>query len=61
MAEVATLEMRDAVESDLPGILEIYNEVVANSTAIYTETPSTLDERHAWWRARLALGYPAHV
>ena len=53
--------MRDAVESDLPGILEIYNEVVANSTAIYTETPSTLDERHAWWRARLALGYPAHV
>ena len=55
------MDIRDAVEGDLPGILEIYNEVVANSTAIYRDDPSTLDERLDWWRARVALGYPVLV
>jgi L-amino acid N-acyltransferase YncA len=53
--------VRDAVEADLPAILAIYNEIIATSTAVYRETPATLDERLAWWRAKLEPGYPTLV
>src|ERR1700738_428702 len=52
------MEIRDARESDLAAILEIYNQVIATSTAVYCEEPATLDDRRAWWRARSAQGYP---
>jgi L-amino acid N-acyltransferase YncA len=55
------MEIRDAAAGDLPELLGIYNEVIATSTAIYTEQPSTLDERVAWWNARVAQGYPVLV
>ena len=48
--------IRDATQADLPGILDIYNEVIANSTAIYTEEPLPLDERRAWFAGRQAQG-----
>jgi L-amino acid N-acyltransferase len=53
--------LRDAVESDLPGILGIYNEIIAHSTAIYTERPISLDDRLAWFRARQEQKYPILV
>jgi len=56
-----TMEIRDAGVDDLPGLLAIYNEVIATSTAIYTEQPATLDDRVAWWNARVAQGYPVLV
>ena len=52
------MEVRDAMESDLPGLLAIYNDVIANSTAVYTDTPVTLDDRRQWWQTRVASGYP---
>ena len=55
------MEIRDAGEPDLPGLLAIYNEVVATSTAIYSYVPTTLEERTAWWRARVGTGYPVLV
>ena len=55
------MEIRDAGVEDLPGLLAIYNEVIATSTAIYTEQPATLDDRVAWWNARVAQGYPVLV
>jgi phosphinothricin acetyltransferase len=55
------MDIRDAREEDLAGILVIYNDVIATSTAIYTEAASTLDDRRAWWQARVALGYPVLV
>jgi phosphinothricin acetyltransferase len=55
------MEIRDAGADDLPGLLAIYNEVIATSTAIYTEQPATLDDRVAWWNARVAQGYPVLV
>ena len=55
------MQVRDATEADLPMIQAIYNEVIANTTAVYSETPVTLDERRAWWSGRLALGYPLLV
>jgi phosphinothricin acetyltransferase len=52
------MRIREATAGDLPAILEIHNEVVANSTAIYAYEPSTLDERAAWFEDRRARGYP---
>jgi L-amino acid N-acyltransferase YncA len=53
--------IRDATEADLPQILRVYNEVIAHSTAIWTEEPSTLEDRQAWFVARKGLGYPILV
>ncbi|MBV9698108.1 MAG: N-acetyltransferase [Gammaproteobacteria bacterium] len=53
--------MREALEADLPGLLAIYNEVIEHSTAVYSSTPVTLEERRAWWQARRAQGYPVLV
>jgi len=55
------MSLRPATEADLPGILEIYNEVIANSTVVYSEAPSTLEDRAAWLKARCDLGYPVLV
>ena len=55
------MNVRDAVEPDVPALLAIYNEVIATSTAIYIDQPTTLEERLAWWRGRVAAGYPVLV
>jgi phosphinothricin acetyltransferase len=55
------MQVRDATEADLPMILAIYNEIIANTTAVYSEKPVTLDDRRAWWRARAELRYPVLV
>lgn len=53
--------VRDATESDVPAILAIYNDVLATSTAIFSEIPSTREERLQWFQARKGLGYPILV
>lgn len=53
--------IRDATEADLPAILAIYNHVIATSNAVYTETPSTLEDRQAWLAARRAGNFPVLV
>jgi L-amino acid N-acyltransferase len=53
--------IRAARETDLPGILAIYNDVIATSTAVYTSEPATLDERRTWFGARCAQGFPVLV
>jgi phosphinothricin acetyltransferase len=55
------MELRDAEQTDLPAILDIYNEIIAHSTAIYSEQPTTLDERMEWFKARRRQGYPILV
>ena len=55
------MELRDAAEEDLAGLVAIYNDVIATSTAVYSDTPVTLEDRRQWWRARLAAGYPVLV
>jgi L-amino acid N-acyltransferase len=55
------IPIRDAREDDLPAVLQIYNEVMATSTAIYSEQPSTLEDRIAWWQGRVSAGYPVLV
>jgi phosphinothricin acetyltransferase len=55
------MEIRDARTEDLSGILSIYNEVIAHSTAIYAFDPVDLADRRAWFDARSASGYPVLV
>lgn len=53
--------IRDAVRSDVPSILEIHNDVVRNTTSIYDRHQSTLEEREAWFDARMERGFPVLV
>ena len=55
------MTMRPATEDDIPAITGIYNEVVANSAAVWTEKPDTEAERLAWMETRRGLGYPVLV
>jgi L-amino acid N-acyltransferase len=56
-----TVTVRDASEADLAATLEIYNEVIATSTAVFTDVPRTLNEHRAWWEARRSAGFPVLV
>ena len=53
--------IRPATEADLPGILVIYNELIANSTAVYVFRPQTLDQRQQWFAELKAGGWPVLV
>ncbi len=55
------MQVREANEADLPGILEIYNDVIRTSTAVYAVESVTLEERGAWLAARRARGFPVLV
>ncbi len=57
----AVVSIRAARETDLPAILAIYNDAVANTNAIWNETLSDLDGRRSWWRERTARGFPVLV
>ncbi|HEY7887712.1 MAG TPA: GNAT family N-acetyltransferase [Steroidobacteraceae bacterium] len=55
------MQLLDAAEHDLAGLVAIYNEVIATSTAVYSSTPVTVEDRRQWWRARVAAGFPVLV
>jgi L-amino acid N-acyltransferase len=51
----------DAALEDLPGVLAIFNDVIAHTTAVYREQPVTLEERTSWRKSRLEQGFPVLV
>jgi phosphinothricin acetyltransferase len=53
--------IREATPGDLPGILAIYNEVIATSTASYKHEPLTIEERQSWFEDQRARRYPVFV
>ena len=53
--------IRDANESDLPVILDIYNDVIVNTTAVYSEKPHTLQMRMDWYLDRINNDFPVFV
>lgn len=55
------MEIRDACEADLAGILAIYNDAVLTTTAIWNETVADLASRRAWLDERRSQGYPVLV
>ncbi len=55
------MQIRPATRADLPGILEIYNDAVLNTTATYDYEPRTLEHRAQWFEERTRDGYPIFV
>ena len=53
--------IRPATAADLPAIVAIMNEVIANTLAIYAYEPVSLEERQAWFAAQQAGGWPLLV
>ncbi|MCY1404267.1 L-methionine sulfoximine/L-methionine sulfone acetyltransferase [compost metagenome] len=56
-----SLVIRDASEADLPGIRDIYNDAVRNTTAIWNEIEVDLDNRRDWFAGRRQQGFPVLV
>jgi L-amino acid N-acyltransferase len=50
-----------AARTQLPEILAIYNEVIRNTTAVYSDSEVTLADREAWFDAKAAQGFPVLV
>lgn len=55
------MNILDATEKDLPAILDIYNDAVSNTAAIWNDIQVDLANRRDWWRQRIAQGYPVLV
>ncbi|MGO1632422.1 MAG: GNAT family N-acetyltransferase [Staphylococcus equorum] len=53
--------IRNAVQSDLPNILDIYNDAILNTTAVYTYNPQTLESREAWFEKKADNNEPIIV
>ena len=50
--------IHNASRCDLPQILAIYNEVIRNSTAVYSEEEFTPARGEAWFDAKMQHGFP---
>ena len=55
------MNIRPATFDDLPGILEIYNDAVLNTTATYDCAPRTLEHRVAWFEEHERQRLPVFV
>lgn len=55
------LRIRDAAPADIPAMLAIYNEVIANTTAIYSYEPRSLEAHAAWLQTKRAENWPVLV
>lgn len=55
------MNLRDAAESDLPAIVEIYNAAILTRMATAQLEPVTLAERRPWFRAHTADAHPIWV
>ncbi|MCB1507300.1 MAG: N-acetyltransferase [Hyphomicrobiaceae bacterium] len=53
--------VRPAYEDDLRDIMQIYNLAVLETTGIWNDAMTDMEERHAWWLKRVAAGYPVFV
>lgn len=53
--------IRHSIENDIPEILEIYNHIILNTTAIYQYEPHTLEMRKEWFRTKQRQGFPVFV
>jgi L-amino acid N-acyltransferase len=50
-----------ATRAQLPEILGIYNEVIRNTTAVYSDREVTLEDREKWFDTKGAQGFPVLV
>ena len=55
------MNIRDALETDLPALRDIFNDAVLHTTAIWMDDVVDLANRQAWFAARAQQGYPILV
>ncbi|MBE5106715.1 N-acetyltransferase [Bacillus thuringiensis] len=53
--------IREARKQDVTYILDIYNDAILNTTAVYTYKPVTLENRIDWFEQKKADSYPIFV
>ncbi len=53
--------IREATKEDLPQILDIYNDVILHTTAVYNYDPHTLEMRTDWFETKQQQGFPVFV
>jgi phosphinothricin acetyltransferase len=50
--------IEDAAAADFAQVLAIYNEVIRNTTAVYSDDEYDLERGRAWFDAKLSAGFP---
>lgn len=55
------VEICAAHHTDIPAILEIYNDAVLNTTASWDYEPATLEQRIHWFQQHSQQGFPVLV
>jgi L-amino acid N-acyltransferase YncA len=60
-AATEEMKIRDAIESDLPAIIKIYNAAIATRIATAQLEPVTLDDRRNWLREHSPNRHPFWV
>ena len=55
------IQIREAIQEDLPQLLTIYNDIILHTTAVYDYEPHTLEMRQAWFKVKQDQGFPVFV
>ncbi len=53
--------IRQATEADLPALLNIYNDIILNTNAVWHNDPHTLEMRKEWYDLKQQQGLPIFV
>jgi len=53
--------IRNATENDLQSMLDIYNEIIMNTTAVFQYDPHTLEQRKEWFAQKKKENYPVFI
>ncbi len=53
--------IRKATEDDLAAMLDIYNDIILHTTAVYDYKPHTMEMRRQWWETKQQQGFPVFV
>ena len=53
--------VRTATENDIQPMLDIYNEVIKNSTAVFQYDPHTLEMRKEWFAKKREENHPVFI
>lgn len=53
--------IREANENDLSRLLDIYNDIILNTTAVYQYQPQTMQMRKEWFATKQQQGLPVFV
>lgn len=55
------VSIHHAKEDDLPQMLDIYNDIILHTTAVYDYEPHTIEMRRAWFKSKQEQGMPVFV